>query len=114
MKRYVFLVIALSTLCNLNSNAQHGDVRRNQLKGLAAKNYKPWEDSTSSKIILVTQHKQLKGPKAKNHKPWNDDCEIYPIAFVDRKDLKGPKAKNSRPFERVQRDTMLIVQEKNN
>lgn len=113
MKKHLFLTVTLSVLFIFNGMAQHSDALNKQMKGPAAKNYKPWENSEkSAKTILVTQYKQLKGPKAKNHKPWNNDCERYPMAFVDRKDLKGPKAKNTRPFEHVQIDTMLIVQEK--
>ena len=42
--------------------------------GPAAKNYRPWQDDTRTKQVVVTKKKRknLKGPRAKNHKPWDD------------------------------------------
>ena len=106
MKKHTFLTIAITVLCTLQSiaqqdylpgDAQDSTVQKHQLKGPAAKNYKPWNTTSSPSPITVTHPKTLKGPEAKNSKPWEQDLKVYSIVFVARKDLKGPKAKNHRP-----------------
>ncbi len=67
------------------------------LKGPAAKNYKPWKNQ--QKVTLVdTKTDQVQGPQAKNQKIWenNDNQQAVYVATTTRRHLKGPKAKNYR------------------
>ncbi len=43
--------------------------------GPAAKNYRPWQDTTKTQHVVVTkkEKKNLKGPRAKNRKPWDNE-----------------------------------------
>lgn len=70
----------------------------NSLKGPAAKNFKPWENTTQhTTVVSVRMKKAQKGPAAKNAKPWEQDYESTPVVRNNSKKLKGPAAKNSRP-----------------
>ena len=76
---------------------------KNDLKGPAAKNYKPWKaDLESISIVTVSQKTELMGPNFKNQKPWsvNSDqvTKTQVIFSSNRKGLKGPAAKNYKPW----------------
>ena len=77
---------------------------RNELKGPAAKNYKPWKNKvTSVEIYSNVSDADLKGPVAKNFKPWKrdkiDDSQKKSVALKAQKTkLQGPAAKNYKPW----------------
>lgn len=74
---------------------------RNELKGPKHKNYKPWKNTPTEKVIVTSNRTAQKGPEAKNYKPWNDtdlsDKKIVSTK-VDGERVKGPKAKNAKPW----------------
>lgn len=79
---------------------------KNDLKGPAAKNYKPWKDKNKSHATLVTfdkSDKKLMGPEAKNHKPWENNEHYESVTLVstsnNKKKLKGPEAKNHKVWK---------------
>lgn len=74
------------------------------LKGPAAKNYKPWKDKNkgaSVNVVSVSSEKTLKGPEAKNYKPWkNKSTRTSGVKIGEAKPkLKGPAAKNYKPWK---------------
>lgn len=94
MKTLIFSA-AFTLGCLVSFGQGKGD-----LKGPAAKNYKPWQDK-SEKTTLVTQAKvsDLKGPEAKNAKAWSkSDINLVEVKSVADKP-KGPKAKNYKIWE---------------
>lgn len=78
---------------------------KNDLKGPAAKNYKPWKDKNKSHATLVTSdksNKKLMGPEAKNQKAWknNEQDESVIVATTSgKKKLMGPAAKNHKVWK---------------
>ena len=68
MKRTI-LVTLLLAICITFSFAQD----KADLKGPAAKNYKPWMHKEHAKTYVMAKRKVRQGPVAKNHKVWNDD-----------------------------------------
>ncbi len=75
--------------------------RPTDLKGPAAKNYKPWRDKDKVKTKVVTMRKErLQGPAAKNYKPWANKAKRTPgVKIAEAKPkLKGPAAKNYKPW----------------
>ncbi len=79
---------------------------KNDLKGPAAKNYKPWKDKNKSQTTLVTVDKsdnKLMGPEAKNHKPWENKEQFQSTTLVStsnkKKKLMGPAAKNHKVWQ---------------
>ncbi|MDP4681074.1 MAG: hypothetical protein NWS46_12000, partial [Cyclobacteriaceae bacterium] len=74
------------------------------LKGPAAKNYKPWKDKNkeaSVNVVSILSKKELKGPEAKNYKPWKDKNNRAPGVKISeaKPKLKGPAAKNYKPWK---------------
>jgi hypothetical protein len=77
------------------ANAQsHSD-----LKGPAAKNYKPWKQQARAGTLMVNIDKrEVKGPAFKNKKPEQGKTQkekISPDLRV-REKITGPKAKNRK------------------
>ncbi|MBU2916279.1 MULTISPECIES: hypothetical protein [Reichenbachiella] len=83
---------------------------RNDLKGPAAKNYKPWKDKNKTEVSIVmksTDADRVQGPAAKNQKAWDQDskADFQEVALVSRKnDLKGPAAKNQKVWANKDND----------
>lgn len=75
---------------------------RNDLKGPAAKNFKPWKNNYPKSTLLVTTSRDnLKGPEAKNYKlhtKENAHYETSRVVMGRKKNLKGPRAKNAKPW----------------
>ena len=77
---------------------------KNDLKGPAAKNYKPWmkkEKTEPKKVYTLTETKKLQGPLAKNKKSWKKkDANYKEVKLVStRPRVTGPKAKNAKPWD---------------
>ncbi|MEP0369069.1 MAG: hypothetical protein ABJN36_06165 [Cyclobacteriaceae bacterium] len=92
---FLFFALFISTYTMAQS--------RTDLKGPAAKNYKPWQNKEKSDVVYVVSTAEKKqGPAAKNAKVW-DRKESDQVLVVDMtsepKKLKGPAAKNSKPWE---------------
>jgi len=64
MKRTTFFLMSLLVIGTSFSQ------NRNDLKGPAAKNYKPWKDNVLRTVNIESKHPKLKGSKAKNYKHW--------------------------------------------
>ncbi|UXP31653.1 hypothetical protein N6H18_14990 [Reichenbachiella agarivorans] len=73
---------------------------RTDLKGPAAKNYKPWKDKNQTEQAIAMKSEdatRVQGPAAKNQKVWDKEnqAEYTEVAVVSgQNDLKGPAAKN--------------------
>jgi len=98
MKSILF-AIAFMTVATF-SNAQD----RLDLKGPAAKNYKPWlkkDKAEPKKVYTLTETKKLQGPLAKNKKSWKKEKATYKeVKLVStRPRVTGPKAKNAKPWD---------------
>ncbi|MFT4833681.1 MAG: hypothetical protein ACI83W_000307 [Marinoscillum sp.] len=100
--------ILIITLGFIFSTLLVGAQAKNDLKGPAAKNYKPWRDKTEINVptpVIAVDKVALKGPAAKNHKPWKVDSETEYVAIEigsPRTELKGPAAKNYKPWKKSQ------------
>ena len=73
----------------------------NDLKGPAAKNYKPWQQKDKApaiKVHTLETATKLQGPSAKNKKSWELETKNYKeTALVStRPKVTGPKAKNAK------------------
>ena len=94
------LSLLLILLLSFSINAQS----RNDLKGPAAKNYKPWKYPKQYTGILVAQasDRAEKGPRAKNRKAWDRDVVLLEgnrVRYPKKEKLKGPAAKNRKPWD---------------
>ncbi|MEX2591606.1 MAG: hypothetical protein WD426_02445 [Anditalea sp.] len=72
------------------------------LKGPAAKNYKPWKQQARTGALVVrVDEKEVKGPAYKNRKPWQDDANKSEVTseLRVREKITGPKAKNKKPWQ---------------
>jgi len=80
------------------------NIRRNELRGPAYKNYKPWKHDVSPTIVYTDNRKKgLTGPAYKNYKPWKDTTEIKrtKVQFGnERQKLRGPAYKNYKPWKK--------------
>ena len=73
----------------------------NDLKGPAAKNYKPWQQEDKAPAIKVYTSEtatKLQGPSAKNKKTWELETKNYQetALVTTRPRVTGPKAKNAK------------------
>ncbi|WP_439129158.1 hypothetical protein [Polaribacter sp.] len=78
--------------------------KRNNLKGPAYKNFKPWKKSKTEiqEIQLVTSNKsELVGPEYKNYKVLESAKNKKKIKLVTskRSKLTGPAYKNYKPWQ---------------
>ncbi|AWG23623.1 hypothetical protein FFWV33_10245 [Flavobacterium faecale] len=93
-----FLFFSLGAFAQEKSN-----VRQNELKGPAYKNYKPWMHETVPVKIYTDNNKQdLKGPAYKNYQVARDTSEKDLVLVTTngdaRQKLKGPAYKNFGPW----------------
>lgn len=73
------------------------------LRGPAAKNYKPWKDNSEKTTAMVNvSPNEKQGPAFKNAKTWEQEAEKAPLISrpVGEKREFGPKAKNRQPRRR--------------
>jgi hypothetical protein len=97
MKKLAFAIIAMFFTISL-VNAQEFQ----ELKGPAAKNYKPWKQQARTGSLLVkTTPVDQQGPEAKNQRVWEQDIEKeeLPVGIEARERVTGPEAKNKRPWK---------------
>jgi len=76
---------------------------KSDLKGPAAKNYKPWqknEKTATKKLYTLEASSKVQGPSAKNKKSWESKSINYQeITLVANKPkVTGPKAKNAKAW----------------
>ncbi|WP_373521051.1 hypothetical protein [Aquiflexum sp.] len=72
-----------------------------ELKGPAAKNYKPWKhQQKSSVVILNVNPSEKKGPEFKNVRIWKDDSEVVAINLETKSQERktGSGVKNRKPW----------------
>lgn len=96
MKKLAFAIVALFFAVSF-ANAQEFQ----ELKGPAAKNYKPWkQQARTGSLIVRTTPVDQQGPEAKNQKVWEQDTEkeALPVGTEARERVTGPEAKNRRPW----------------
>ena len=90
------IITAALTFCCLASFGQS----KNDLKGPAAKNYKPWKDKTiGSPLVTQTQTNKLSGPEAKNAKAWEKNNTYMVAVKAVANKPKGLKAKNNKVWK---------------
>lgn len=92
MEKSIYVSIAFGVLFSLQIMVQ-----QNQLQGLEAKNYKPWETTNYGKTMMVEKRKQTTRSEAKNEKPCESKVDLTPIEFSAKRKLTGARAKNRRP-----------------
>ncbi|MEQ8475148.1 hypothetical protein [Fulvivirga sp.] len=92
MEKSIYVSIAFGVLFSLQIMVQ-----QNQLQGLEAKNYKPWESTNYGKTMMVEKRKQTTRSEAKNEKPCESKVDLTPIEFSAKRKLTGARAKNRRP-----------------
>ena len=77
---------------------------RNDLKGPAYKNYKPWlHKSEPVKVYSINPEAKLTGPAYKNKKHWNRNTETKKTLITfgsERSKLTGPAYKNFKPWRK--------------
>ena len=102
MRKRVIPIIAVLFMVSLAS--QVVAQRKNDLKGPAAKNFKPWQSTdTGIKLYSKAELQVVQGPSAKNAKPWETqpgEFRVLSQAQPNRNELKGPKAKNFKPWQK--------------
>lgn len=91
--------LIISTVLSLGCLVSFGQ-GKGDLKGPAAKNYKPWQDKTAKTTLATkSQTSELSGPEAKNAKAWEiKETNLVAVKSVANKP-KGPKAKNQKIWE---------------
>lgn len=94
----LLIAIAFMTVATFSYAQERGD-----LKGPAAKNYKPWmkkSDAEVKKVYTLKTPSQVKGPAAKNRRIFDRSDKSYQeVNFVsNRPKVTGPKAKNAKPW----------------
>jgi hypothetical protein len=73
------------------------------LKGPAAKNYKPWKDNSKKTTAMVNvTPNEKQGPEFKNARSWEQESEKVKLLSrpVSEEREFGPKAKNRQPWKR--------------
>ncbi|WP_439482834.1 hypothetical protein [Cyclobacterium plantarum] len=98
MIRFTFILVAGFLAFNI-SNAQS----LQDLKGPAAKNYKPWKEQARKGTLMVkVDDKKVKGPAFKNKKRFKGDFEVFKVdaQLAKRERITGPKAKNRKPWKK--------------
>ncbi|MCB4798287.1 hypothetical protein [Neotamlana laminarinivorans] len=96
MKKIAFTALAI--IISFGAYAQ----KRNEFKGPAYKNYKPWQhDVVPTVVYTIIEKESLTGPEYKNQKVWeNKNIEDYKVISIGtkRSKLKGPAYKNYKPW----------------
>jgi hypothetical protein len=111
MKKIIIPFLILSFFVATTSIAQS----RTQLKGPAAKNYKPWQDNSKTSKTYLTHSVEIKqGPEAKNAKVWskkNKSEEAIVINMTSKpQNLKGPEAKNRTPWAEQRSEELQVTE----
>ncbi len=97
MKKLAFAIIALFFTVSF-ANAQEFK----ELKGPAAKNYKPWkQQARTGSLIVRTTPVDQQGPEAKNQRVWEQEMEmeVLSVGTEPRERVTGPEAKNKKPWK---------------
>lgn len=97
MTRFTFILVALFLAFNVSYAQSHSD-----LKGPAAKNYKPWKEQARTSVLMAkVVDTTEKGPAFKNKKAWKTDADQVEIntTLRERKRVTGPEAKNRKPWK---------------
>jgi hypothetical protein len=97
MIRFTLLLAALFLTLNVSHAQSHED-----LKGPAAKNYKPWKQQARNGVLLVNMEAaDSKGPAYKNEKHRVKNVKKTEAAtnLRKRERITGPKAKNRKAWE---------------
>jgi hypothetical protein len=97
MKKIALICVAFLFTAAV-SNAQESG----ELKGPAAKNYKPWNhQAKSSTMMLKVNPNEKTGPEFKNDRIWDKDTDLTAMdkeaKSTERK--TGPEAKNRKPWK---------------
>ncbi|KJD34074.1 hypothetical protein PK35_04915 [Tamlana nanhaiensis] len=91
-------IIAIALVFTASAFAQ----KRNEFKGPAYKNYKPWQHDVEPTVVYtVVEKENLTGPEYKNQKVWEkDNTEAYKVITIGtkRSKLKGPAYKNYKAW----------------
>lgn len=98
MIRFTFMLAAAFLAFNIANAQSH-----QELKGPAAKNYKPWKEQARTGTLMVKlDATPLKGPAFKNQKKWESEANTVdvPSELVVRERITGPKAKNRIPWKK--------------
>ena len=96
-----FLVISLGA-----SAQEQTEVKRNDLKGPAFKNYQSWlHNAVPTKIYTVNNKKILQGPEYKNQQVGKETYAKEDLVLVEtsgskRQKLTGPAYKNYGPWSK--------------
>ena len=91
------LIMAFFGLALVGYSQTKGD-----LKGPAAKNFKPWNSTMSIAMLTSVEDKEvLQGPARKNQKPQALNNQLTRVVAVGskRNGLKGPARKNYKPWK---------------
>jgi hypothetical protein len=110
MKKLIISAIVLLAMVSFTAQAQS----RTTLKGPAAKNYKPWEDTEKSSVRAVSyaNKEDKKGPAAKNQKVWEKQStnnEVMIVGIAPKNKLMGPAAKNRKIWEENENNDVQVA-----
>lgn len=98
MIRFTFMLAAGFLAFNIANAQSHQD-----LKGPAAKNYKPWKQQARKGTLMVkVDEAPLTGPGFKNKKLWQSQSQKAEVSsdLIIRKRITGPKAKNKKVWKK--------------
>jgi hypothetical protein len=104
VKKAVFILAVLAISCS--AVAQEGkNVKRNDLKGPAYKNYQVWMDKSEPvKVYSQITKQSLQGPAYKNYQSLGntpkENLAIVNIGGGERQKLTGPEYKNYGPWSK--------------
>ncbi|MFD2200310.1 hypothetical protein [Shivajiella indica] len=95
MKKIALIFVAFLVTLAFTNAQESGD-----LKGPAAKNYKPWKHQAKSEAMMVSVSPDgKKGPEFKNSKIWKEDSEMMVAGSKSKVKKTGPEAKNQKPWK---------------
>jgi hypothetical protein len=94
MKKIALIFVAFLFTAAITNAQESGE-----LKGPAAKNYKPWKHQTKlSPVMLKVNPSEKTGPEFKNDRIWDKDTDLMAMdkegKSTERK--TGPEAKNRK------------------
>ncbi|WPR72355.1 hypothetical protein SLW70_04225 [Flavobacterium sp. NG2] len=104
MKKVALILGVL--IVSLNAFATGGkDVKQNELKGPAYKNYKAWmHNIVPTKIYSDNNKETLQGPAYKNNQAWkntsNQELVVVKTTGSEKQKLTGPAFKNHGPWSK--------------
>jgi hypothetical protein len=99
----IALILGLLVICFSGFAQEESNVKRNDLKGPAFKNYKSWmHKAVPTKIYSENNKKTLQGPAYKNQQTWKNTSKqelvLVEIGGTERQQLTGPAYKNYGPW----------------